>query len=138
MAAPESAGKRQRSPTPPAFVAMVEGIEEEGFRLRSGLIMYPQTGTPLLDSAHDLKVDMSEFIAEVVAVQISAESSSSFENTVRVVNVLYEIAASLTTMGAFADHDQQLKLDALHQHAIEGLDLIGGAEALDMCFDEEI
>ena len=85
----EGAGssKRPRASTPPVIVPMVEGIEEAGFRLRSSLIQYPQPET-MPDSADVLRGDISDFMAEVVAVQISAENSNSFDETYGLVEVV--------------------------------------------------
>ena len=123
----DSCNKRPRSPTPPP---MVGGLEELGFRLRAGLIKYPATGA-LYDDSKDLREEMAEYMSEELIDKI-AKADGCFEETVEIVNALFEIAASLTTVAPAVDADQQAKLDALYNYAIGGLDLIGGAEAPDI------
>ena len=117
--------KRPRSPTP--NMSMADGVEEVGFRLRAGLIRYPQPGT-LTDTNKELREDMAEHLAEVLADKI-AKDNDDFKETLDLINTLFEVAAALTTIVVDPDHQEQL--DVLHQHAIEGLDLIGGEEAPD-------
>ena len=117
--------KRKRSPTPPplAVVPMAGGIKEIGFRLRAELLVNPETHG---DSPTGLCKDMGTHLVEV-AEEVS-NPSTDFAATVQSINTLFEIAAALATVVVSDDPDVQAKLDVLHQHAVEGLDLIGGAE----------
>ena len=128
--------KRKRSPTPPVLVPMTDGIEEKGFRLRVGLLASPKYGM-LEDSSRELRDDMAEHLVDQVAPKISNEKTD-FAATVQIVNTLFEVAATLSALFVTEDPDQRTKLDALNQHALEGLDLIGGAEAPDIREEEGV
>jgi hypothetical protein len=113
--------KRPRSPTPPLvdFVPLAPGVQERGFRQRAELIRYPQVGMPE-DSETQLREDMAYHTIEVLAGKIA---DANFNETVQAINTLFELAASLSVMDP--------RLDALHHHVIQALDIIGGAEAPD-------
>ena len=104
---------------------MVQGVAERGFRIRAELLCCPQA-EPFVDSAAGLRRDIAEHLVGSFAKKL-AEDNLSFRDTVQLVNTLFEVAAAVAVLAVVAE-DQQAKLDCLHQHAIEGLDLIGGDE----------
>ena len=104
---------------------MVQGVAERGFRIRAELLCGPQTESSV-DSAAGLRTDIAEHLGGSFAKKL-VENDLSFKDTVQLVNTLFEVAAAVAIL-ARADEEQQAKLDCLHQHAIEGLDLIGGDE----------
>ena len=128
----EDAVKRKRSPTPiyalPDDSPMAEGIKEVGFRLRAELIRghEPEVAD---QHARELRSDIAKHISEVWMPEINAkERGGEFRETIQLINTLFEIAAAVATVVVSSDAVEQSKLDALHQHSIEGLDLIGGSE----------
>ena len=119
---PKESTKRQRSPTPPQ-ITMVQGVTERGFRIRAELLCGPG---PFVDSAVGLRKDIAEHLVGSFAEKLT-RNDLSFKETVQLVNTLFEVAAAVAVLAVVAE-EQQAKLDCLHQHAIEGLDLIGGDE----------
>jgi hypothetical protein len=120
--------KRSLSPVPALPIPMVDGIAEVGFRHRACLLGECQD---LTDSSKALLDDMALHLTDVVVTNVVNAEEAGFKDTVQLVNTLFEMAAALTTVVRSDDPATQLKLDALHQHALEGLDLIGGDEVLD-------
>jgi hypothetical protein len=104
---------------------MVQGVAERGFRIRAELLCGPQGG--FVDTAEGVRKDIAEYFAGGFAKKIT-EDSPSFKDTVQLVNTLFEVAAAVAVLAVGIEEEQQAKLDCLHQHAIEGLDLIGGDE----------
>jgi len=107
---------------------MAEGIKEVGFRLRAELIRghEPEVAD---QHARELRSDIAKHISEVWMPEINAkERGGEFRETIQLINTLFEIAAAVATVVVSNDAVEQSKLDALHQHSIEGLDLIGGSE----------
>jgi hypothetical protein len=135
--------KRKRSPTPTAAVVgvasssfvgggnpvpMAEGIEEVGFRLRAELVRgYDESGVSDCSYYKELRSDIAKHMAGVWTPEIT-NGSGGLKETIQLINTLFEIAATLATVVVSDDADEQSKLDALHQHSIDGLDLIGGSE----------
>jgi hypothetical protein len=142
--------KRKRSPTPTAVaevvgvassfvggggnnnnnnpVPMAEGIEEVGFRLRAELVRgYDESGVSDCSYYKELRSDIAKHMAGVWTPEIT-NGSGGLKETIQLINTLFEIAATLATVVVSDDADEQSKLDALHQHSIDGLDLIGGSE----------
>jgi hypothetical protein len=105
---------------------MVQGVAERGFRIRAELLCGPQTESSV-DSAAGLRTDIAEHLGGSFAKKL-VENDLSFKDTVQLVNTLFEVAAAVAVLAVGAEEEQQAKLDCLHQHAIEGLDLIGGDE----------
>jgi hypothetical protein len=104
-------GVQRLAPSP-----MAPGIEDRGFLLRADLIRNPQPGT-LSDSAEELQLDLAAYLTDVVAPQLT-QKTIAFADRVQIINTLFEAAAALATVVP--------KLDALREHAVEGLELIGG------------
>ena len=124
----ESKRKRSPSPAPALPTPMVDGVVEVGFRVRASLLGETQDIT---DSSKALLDDMALHLTDVVVTNVVNAEEAGFKDTVQLVNTLFEIAAALTAVVRSDDTATQSKLDALHQHALEGLDLIGGDEVLD-------
>lgn len=131
----EDAAKRKRSPTPVNIatfvntVPMVDGIVEVGFRLRAELLRGHEPDEAV-QHATELRCDIAKHFAEVWTPEITRRegNGSDFRETIQLINTLFEIAATMATVVVSDDVDEQSKLDVLHQHAIDGLDLIGGSE----------
>lgn len=122
--------KRKRSPSPqPTAVPppMVDGIREVGFRLRAGALL-EEEGEGVQDSPKLLLENMAQHLGEVLAVGVAKADTNDFQHTIQLVNTLFEIAATLAAVVVSNDSTEQYKLDLLYQHAVEGLDLIGGEE----------
>ena len=111
---------------------MAAGIEDCGFLLRADLIRNPQPGA-LEDSVEELHDDLSAHLTDVVAPQLT-QRNITFASRLQLINTLFEAAAALATV--VPDPAQQAKLDALRQHAVEGLELIGGDVAPDIREEE--
>jgi hypothetical protein len=107
---------------------MAPGIEDRGFLLRADLIRNPQPGT-LEDSAEELHLDLAAYLTDVVAPQLT-QKTIAFADRVQIINTLFEAAAALATVVP--------KLDALREHAVEGLELIGGDVAPDLREEEGV
>jgi hypothetical protein len=108
---------------------MVDGIVEVGFRVRASLLGETQDIT---DSSKALLDDMALHLTDVVVTNVVNAEEGEFKDTVQLVNTLFEIAAALTAVIRSDDPATQLKLDTLNQHALEGLDVIGGDEVFDL------
>jgi hypothetical protein len=122
-ASPCFEGVQRLAPSP-----MAPGIEDRGFLLRADLIRNPQPGT-LEDSAEELHLDLAAYLTDVVAPQLT-QKTITFANRVQIINTLFEAAAALATVVP--------KLDALREHAVEGLELIGGDVAPDLREEEGV
>ena len=125
----ESKRKRSPSPAPALPTPMVDGIVEVGFRVRASLLGETQDIT---DSSKALLDDMALHLTDVVVTNVVNAEEGGFKDTVQLVNTLFEIAAALTAVIRSDDPVTQLKLDTLNQHALEGLDVIGGDEVFDL------
>ncbi len=125
----EDHGKRKRSPTPQPPPPMVDGIREVGFRLRAGALGQPGSQ----DFPKALLDDVAQHLGGVLAVGVAKADIGDFKGIVQSINTLFEVAATLAVVMVSDDPAEQSKLDSLYQHAVDGLDLIGGEEGNGIC-----
>ena len=121
-AAPEEEEAHDQLPLP-----MADGIREVGFRLRAAALCQQQDD----DAEGALKSlldDVARHLACAVAADVAQAPVSDFAKNVQLINTLFEVAATLATVVVSDDSLEQSRLDILYQHAVEGLDLIGGEE----------
>ena len=127
--------KRPLSPTTTAAPAahhdqlplpMADGIREVGFRLRAAALC--QQDDDAEGALKSLLDDVARHLACAVAADVAQAPVSDFAKNVQLINTLFEVAATLATVVVSDDSLEQSRLDILYQHAVEGLDLIGGEE----------
>jgi hypothetical protein len=109
---------------------MADGIREIGFRLRAAALVGLSGTQEEEDSTAALMRDMAQHLSGMMMMMASDNNNDkeTFKDTVQRINTLFEIAATLTTLADSDSASEREKIDALYQHAVEGLDLIGGEE----------
>lgn len=120
--------KKRKTPEP-----MVEGVKFKGFLNDSKWILKKFSDNAKKRNAHmDM---MCENAGEHLLENSDGIAKQGFKGVVQFVHTLFEIAAAVTNAADGEGQDGE-KLEELHEHAMQGLAMIGGEEIDDDCDDE--
>jgi hypothetical protein len=116
-------GKRKRRSESPDDAPMAPDIKSIGFLAESArlLIQHKNDSKKLSSESAYLLEQVVEYFAEHT---VDAHTGD-YATVVQLVNTLFEVAAAVTNLARACDDDEADALDALHNHALSGLRLIG-------------
>ena len=124
--APNNKRKRPSSPEEDS-VPMADGVVMHGFLRGSKRTVLEFHGqkTKIEDDANSILEDVHWHLRESGVVLGGGED---FKQGIQMVNSLLEIVASITILVQTDDDEERRKLAVLHEHAVEGLQMIGAEE----------
>jgi hypothetical protein len=105
---------------------MVEGVVNQGYLISSHELL-DEFGETREDLSHEAQHLLSE-VAEHISENIGMASTGEFCVAVKLINTLFEIAATVANLATARDDAEAKDLDALYDHAKRGLEMIGAAD----------
>ncbi len=113
---------------------MAEGVKYKGFLLESDRILREYASNR---KKRDTHMDMMlENAGEHVLENSGGIPEQGLKGVVQFVHTLFEIAAAVTRVASADGEEEQAKLDRLHEHATQGLEMIGGEEIKDDFYED--
>ena len=106
--------------------AMVEGVTNQGFLISSNELL-GEFGETREDLSHEAEHLLGE-VAEHISVNIGMASTGEFCVAVKLINTLFEIAATVANLANARNDTEAKNLNALYDHATHGMEMIGAAD----------
>ena len=125
----DTRNNKRKCPSSPEedSVPMADGVVMHGFLRASKqtVLEFHDQKTKIEDDANSILEDVHWHLRESGVVLGGGED---FKQGIQMVNSLLEIVASITILVQTDDDEERRKLAVLHEHAVEGLRMIGAEE----------
>ena len=105
---------------------MAPGTRKRGFLAHSSEILELHQGDPRKLSSE--ATHLLEGIAEHLSENTVGAHTGHFSTVVQLVNTLFEVAAAVTHLARATTVEENRALDLLHDHSLEGLEMIAAEE----------